>query len=159
MTGPISKNLLPNTVTIFNVFKAESTGKIAAARTVLTNVRVDVKESVEIFPVGATARSQTVLIADWRTTEAEDGNGKAKTFMAGEFWVGLPDADKQFYWTFRLQDWLYVRWGETEARCGEFLPEFREQDFKRDNGLKTLSRVVPALDFDGSIHHWEVVYD
>jgi hypothetical protein len=159
MTGPISKNLLPNTVTIFNVFKAESTGRIAAARTILTNVRVDVKKSVEISPVGATARSQTVLIADRRTTEAEDGNGKAKTFMDGKFWVGLSDADKQFYWTFRLQDWLHVIWGETEARCGEFLPEFGEQNFKRDNGLMTLSGVGPAFDFDGSIHHWEVVYD
>lgn len=158
----MTKRDLPQTVTLFNVFRDPESGAVRYYRTILEWVRVDeVKTSLRENLKGATRLHKPVVWIDRRTTRGHqlmEGIRIAKPFKPWSEWQALPDAEKDGYWTLYQQHMLALPDnGQKVTLVPDFDPQNDNwQDFVEKYSLRQISDIEPTVDEDGSIHSWEV---
>lgn len=158
---PVRRNLLPNTVTIYNRYKDPDTGKNAFYKTFLRYVRImeNVTKAVVNGTTGVTWANDTVLLLDTGlvirgikySTEAytrdDSGRKVVKRYLAPKEWSAA--VDKSSYWTLERENYVI------EGECAVTIPPQLEKDLTALNPWK-VNVIAPALQRDGSIHSWEV---
>ena len=159
----ISRADLPQTVTIYNVFKDPDTGAVAYYRTILEAVRVgQAKTSLREAVRGVTKLSRVSILMDRRTTQGyvlnEAGRRVKKPYLPWQVWAGRPAEEKAQAWTLNVNDLMAAVVGQKVTIVPEFEPE-REHEFKIQHGLSLIIDIHPTVDEDGSVHSWSVGLD
>lgn len=162
---PISRKSLPQTITLFNLFKDPGTGQLAYYRTFLEGVRVDsCKTTLAASIRGVKKEYQSMVFIDPISTKGydrrQDGGMAAKHFEIRQDWLKLTPQGRADTWTLNEGDWLVFNLGEKITECpniGDL--GLTEQQFRQEYGVRVISALPPTIDKDGSIHHWEAVLD
>ena len=163
MTAPISRAYLPQTVTLFNVYKDPETGTVEYHRTILEAVRVDqARVSLREALRGAAKLRRISVLLDRCATQGynlnETGRRVSKSYRPWRVWSVLPAEEKARAWTLNVGDLMAAAIGEKTTVCPEFEPA-REQEFKLEHDLRAVIDIAPNIDKDGSVHSWEVGLD
>jgi hypothetical protein len=186
---PISRKWLPQTITLFNLFKDPETGEPAYFRTFLDGVSEECcKTSLAMSLQGAKKAYQSMVYIDPVSTlgYTRDGSGRkiAKKYLSARKWQELgtdENADfwtlatagfwtlepasfwtpeKAGFWTLNEKDWLLFRAGEKVTEGPDIVGSgLKEQAFREKYGVRVISEIPPAIDKDGSVHHWEIRLD
>jgi hypothetical protein len=162
---PISATKLPNTVTVYNLFK-EDEGNTLYFKTIVERVRVSMfKNHVSMNTMGPTARFSVSVLIDPNTSlgyvyDQTTNERIDKRYMEAAYWRALPTADdKAKYWTLNPLDWMFALVGEQSSIGPYYNGDIREAVFRDNNRVKVINEVTPVIDKDGAIHHWKVYFD
>ncbi len=160
---PMTKQDLPQTVTLFSPLKSPTTGKMIYHRTVIENVRVDeAATSMTVRISGPVKSHQTVVWIDRRTTKgyAFDDNGQRakKSYLPGNEWLAAGDETRAGTWTLNVKHYFALpNNGQKKTIAPAFDPALGDwQAFVDRNNLQVIDDIRPTIDEDGSIHSWEV---
>ena len=161
---PIAARLLPQTVTLYNLFKDPDSGATSRRRTVLERVRIATFKNTTMFgETGPRTRFSLGALIDPVTTVAWAMSGGAKTakktYSPPSEWRRLDPEAKDGRWTLAGLDWLCAVVGARETIGPDFGADDDDQAFRLANDVKVITEVVPTIDKDGSVHHWEVFLD
>lgn len=158
---PISLKWLPQTITLFNLWKDPETGQISRYRTFLDGVRVDSrKTSLAASVRGQKAEYQVVVFVDPVSTQGLDGDLARKIFAHHHIWVNMADEEKRQAWTLNVGDWLIFELGQKTTKAPDIKGSgLTEQQFRQEYGVRVISALPPTIDKDGSVHHWEAILD
>jgi len=145
---------MPDLVTLYNVYRHPSTGKLSYFKTFLKNTRLDsVSSTIYVATTGWTRTVTANLLVDPKTTQQyRRGTGGIKInkkFMEFAAWDALSNADRDRFWTLREGDCIVhlSSNGESDAVS---VAEITALNPRRINSIN------PILLKNGVLHHWEV---
>ncbi len=160
---PMTKQDLPQTVTLFSPLKSPTSGKMVYYRTIIENVRVDeAAVSMAMKISGAVKSHQTVVWIDRRTTKGyslgDAGQRVNKAYLPGNEWLAADDETRAGAWTLSVKHYFALpNNGQKKSIAPEFDPALGDwQAFVDRNNLQVIDDIRPTIDEDGSIHSWEV---
>ena len=140
MTNPIRKDLLRNTITIFNHYKDED-GNYKYQKSIVRNcLCYDKKDSFSVNNYGEEKVYKLRILFDRVNTSVDN-----RKYINWSDWIVLNEEDKKMYWTLRTEDVIIKG-------------EFDVETFENYEGEKyTLKEKVEYQDKDGSIHSREAI--
>ena len=151
---PIKRSLLPNTCTIYNVWKDPATGKMGHFRSFLRYTRLmDKASTVNVAGIGWTRVVTQFWLVDPVSSVAyaydESGNKQKKAYVDYLAWEALSPGEKAAHWTLREGDYLMP------GECAVVIPPAKLTDLTALKPRK-INAIETILDKPGAIHHWEV---
>ena len=161
---PMSRQDLPQTITLFNLFKDNNGNHYF--RAILEGVRVDENRTGKRDSNrGTTKLHRATVWADRRTTQGyRIGEGSIKIrkmYIPLQNWLRSELGMKNNQWTLNQKDMMAI---PDDGQEITIVPEFDPanddwQSFSERHDLRSISVIEPLADEDGSIHSWEISLD
>ncbi len=140
---PIRKELLVNTITIFNYYKNENGDNDYIPSVIKQCVAYNKRNSFASQSYGVSKQNTWNILIDRRNSYCD-----GKRYLDFTEWNKLNDYDKENYWTLQEQDVIIKGSYDTEESV-----DFDTDDIEHFK----VKEVLVNQDKDGSIHSWEVI--
>ena len=142
---PIRKELLVNTITIYNYYKNEDGDRVYIPSVIRRCVAYNKKNNFDYMTqtYGSNKQYSWNILLDSKNTYCE-----GKKYLDYKDWNKLSDYDKENFWTLQVEDVIIKGVYDPEESI-----EFNEEDKEHF----VLKEIIEYQDKDGSIHSREIV--